>query len=127
MDQPSLRLQVFDVIEGGSRHPVLSRIFSTALIALILINVGAAIFETVPQMSRTYFVFFGWIEAVSIVTPNHMHAPPAIAAMEAGFDVIIDKPLADSFENAKAPAFRPGPCAGPQSLRRPLGRDQISE
>lgn len=42
------------------------------------------------------------IEAVSIVTPNHMHAPPAIAAMEAGFDVIIDKPLADSIENAQA-------------------------
>ncbi|WP_216822161.1 Gfo/Idh/MocA family protein [Novosphingobium sp. TH158] len=42
------------------------------------------------------------IEAVSIVTPNHMHAAPAIAAMEAGFDVIIDKPLADSMENAKA-------------------------
>jgi len=42
------------------------------------------------------------IEAVSIVTPNHMHAPPAIAAMEAGFDVIIDKPLADSSANAQA-------------------------
>ncbi len=42
------------------------------------------------------------IEAVSIVTPNHMHAPPAIAALEAGFDVIIDKPLADSVENAQA-------------------------
>lgn len=42
------------------------------------------------------------IEAVSIVTPNHMHAPPAIAAMEAGFDVIIDKPLADSLANARA-------------------------
>jgi predicted dehydrogenase len=42
------------------------------------------------------------IEAVSIVTPNHMHAPPAIAALEAGFDVIIDKPLADSLENAQA-------------------------
>ena len=42
------------------------------------------------------------IEAVSIVTPNHMHAPPAIAAMEAGFDVIIDKPLADSLANANA-------------------------
>ncbi len=41
------------------------------------------------------------IEAVSIVTPNHMHAPPAVAAMEAGFDVIIDKPLADSLENAQ--------------------------
>ncbi len=42
------------------------------------------------------------IEAVSIVTPNHMHAPPAIAAMEAGFDVVIDKPLADTLENAQA-------------------------
>jgi predicted dehydrogenase len=42
------------------------------------------------------------IEAVSIVTPNHMHAPPAIAAMEAGFDVIIDKPLANTLDNAKA-------------------------
>lgn len=42
------------------------------------------------------------IEAVSIVTPNHMHAAPAIAAMEAGFDVIIDKPLADMMENARA-------------------------
>jgi predicted dehydrogenase len=42
------------------------------------------------------------IEAVSIVTPNHMHAPPAIAAMEAGFDVIIDKPLANTLANAQA-------------------------
>jgi len=42
------------------------------------------------------------IEAVAIVTPNHMHAAPAIAALEAGFDVIIDKPLADSLENAQA-------------------------
>jgi len=42
------------------------------------------------------------IEAVAIVTPNHMHAAPAIAAMEAGFDVIIDKPLADTMANARA-------------------------
>lgn len=42
------------------------------------------------------------IEAVSIVTPNHMHAPPAIAALEAGFDVIVDKPLADTLANAQA-------------------------
>jgi predicted dehydrogenase len=42
------------------------------------------------------------IEAIAIVTPNHMHAPPAIAALEAGFDVIIDKPLADSFAGAQA-------------------------
>jgi len=42
------------------------------------------------------------IEAVAIVTPNHMYAPAAIAAMEAGFDVIIDKPLADSLAQAQA-------------------------
>lgn len=42
------------------------------------------------------------IEAVAIVTPNHMHAAPAVAALEAGFDVIIDKPLADSLEAAQA-------------------------
>jgi predicted dehydrogenase len=42
------------------------------------------------------------IEAVAIVTPNHMHAPPAIAALEAGFAVIIDKPLADNLANARA-------------------------
>ena len=42
------------------------------------------------------------IEAVSIVTPNFMHAPPAIAALGAGFDVIIDKPLADTLANAQA-------------------------
>jgi len=41
------------------------------------------------------------IEVVAIVTPNHMHAAPAIAAMEAGFDVIMDKPLAQSSSAAR--------------------------
>ncbi|MFW6387793.1 MAG: Gfo/Idh/MocA family protein [bacterium] len=33
------------------------------------------------------------IDAVSIVTPNHMHYPVARAFVEAGFNVICDKPL----------------------------------
>lgn len=33
------------------------------------------------------------IEAVSIVTPNHVHFPAALAALRAGFHVICDKPL----------------------------------
>lgn len=40
------------------------------------------------------------IEAVAIVTPNHMHTAPAIAALEAGLDVIIEKPLADNLASA---------------------------
>ncbi len=36
----------------------------------------------------------GGIEAVAIVTPNHMHAGPAIAFLNAGIHVMCDKPLA---------------------------------
>ena len=42
------------------------------------------------------------IDAVSIVTPNHMHAGPAIAFLEAGIHVICDKPLAATLEQAEA-------------------------
>src|SRR5690606_17930166 len=40
------------------------------------------------------------IDAVSIVTPNHMHYPVALAFTEAGFNVICDKPLVTSSEQA---------------------------
>lgn len=41
------------------------------------------------------------IEAVAIVTPNHMHAPAAKAFLEAGIHVICDKPMTISVEEAK--------------------------
>ena len=41
------------------------------------------------------------IEAVSIVTPNHMHWPAAKAFLEAGINVICDKPLSSSLADAK--------------------------
>ncbi|HLH51157.1 MAG TPA: Gfo/Idh/MocA family oxidoreductase, partial [Roseiarcus sp.] len=41
------------------------------------------------------------IEAVVIVTPNHLHHPVAKAFLEAGIDVICDKPLATSLEEAR--------------------------
>lgn len=47
---------------------------------------------SLPQETR--------IHAVSIVTPNHLHHPPAIAAMRAGFHVICDKPMTTSSELA---------------------------
>lgn len=40
------------------------------------------------------------IEAVSIVTPNHMHAPAAEAFLRAGIHVICDKPLTTTLEEA---------------------------
>ncbi|MBV8567006.1 MAG: Gfo/Idh/MocA family oxidoreductase [Methylobacteriaceae bacterium] len=41
------------------------------------------------------------IEAVSIVTPNHMHAPVAHAFLKAGIHVICDKPLTTTLREAK--------------------------
>jgi predicted dehydrogenase len=42
------------------------------------------------------------IEAVSIVTPNHVHYGPAKAFLEAGIHVICDKPLTNSIADARA-------------------------
>jgi predicted dehydrogenase len=42
------------------------------------------------------------MDFVSIVTPNHMHFAPAKMALENGFHVIIDKPLAFNLAEAKA-------------------------
>ncbi|MGQ5720156.1 Gfo/Idh/MocA family protein [Pseudochrobactrum asaccharolyticum] len=41
------------------------------------------------------------IEAVSIVTPNHLHAPIARAFLNAGIHVICDKPLTTSVKEAE--------------------------
>jgi predicted dehydrogenase len=41
------------------------------------------------------------IEAVAIVTPNHVHAPAAVAFLKAGVHVICDKPLTVSLAEAK--------------------------
>jgi predicted dehydrogenase len=42
------------------------------------------------------------VEAIAIVTPNHMHAPVATAFLKAGIHVICDKPLTATLAEAKA-------------------------
>ena len=42
------------------------------------------------------------LQAVIIVTPNHLHAQPALAALNAGLHVICDKPLTVSLAEASA-------------------------
>ena len=41
------------------------------------------------------------MDFVSIVTPNHMHFPPAKMALENGFHVICDKPMTLNLQEAK--------------------------
>jgi predicted dehydrogenase len=42
------------------------------------------------------------IDAVAIVTPNHLHVPVAMAFIEAGIAVICDKPISTSLADAQA-------------------------
>ncbi len=42
------------------------------------------------------------IDFVNIVTPNHVHFEPALAFVEAGFNVVLDKPMVHSSEQSEA-------------------------
>ncbi len=54
------------------------------------------------EMARAEAAREDGIDAVAIVTPNHMHAAPAIAFLKAGIHVICDKPLAATMKDATA-------------------------
>lgn len=41
------------------------------------------------------------IDFVSVVTPNHAHFEPALAFVEGGFNVVLDKPMVHSSEQAQ--------------------------
>jgi predicted dehydrogenase len=53
-------------------------------------------YETVEQMLAA-----GGVEALVIGTPNFLHAPQAIAALEAGVHVLVEKPMAMSVAEAE--------------------------
>ena len=42
------------------------------------------------------------LDFISVVTPNHVHFGPAKMALESGFHVMVEKPIAFSMEEAKA-------------------------
>jgi len=66
-------------------------------------NLGLAedrIYTSYEEMARAEAARPDGIEAVSIVTPNHMHFGPAKAFLEAGIHVICDKPITSTLEDA---------------------------
>ncbi|WP_075791724.1 Gfo/Idh/MocA family protein [Massilia putida] len=62
----------------------------------------ARVYADYAQMAREEARRDDGIEAVSIVTPNHMHAPVARAFLEAGIHVICDKPVTTNSGDARA-------------------------
>lgn len=53
------------------------------------------------EMAKSEAGLEGGIEAVAIVTPNHMHYPVASEFLKRGIHVICDKPLTSSLADAK--------------------------
>ncbi|MGX1100356.1 Gfo/Idh/MocA family protein [Amorphus sp. MBR-141] len=59
------------------------------------------IYTSYMEMAQSEAARPDGIEAVAIVTPNHLHFEIATAFLEQGIHVICDKPLATSLEEAK--------------------------
>nr|WP_314260280.1 Gfo/Idh/MocA family oxidoreductase [uncultured Devosia sp.] len=67
-------------------------------------NLGLAddrIYTSYEEMAQAEAARPEGIQAVSIVTPNHMHYGPAKAFLEAGIHVICDKPITSTIEDAR--------------------------
>ncbi|SFZ81869.1 Predicted dehydrogenase [Devosia enhydra] len=62
----------------------------------------ARVYGSYDEMARAEAGRPDGIEAVAIVTPNHLHAGPARAFLEAGIHVICDKPLTATLAEAEA-------------------------
>ncbi|MGJ4995575.1 Gfo/Idh/MocA family protein [Bradyrhizobium sp. HKCCYLS3077] len=58
-------------------------------------------YGTFEEMAAAEVARADGIEAVAIVTPNHMHAPVARAFLKAGIHVICDKPLTTTVAEAE--------------------------
>lgn len=58
-------------------------------------------YDSFEAMARAEAARDDGIEAVAIVTPNHVHAPAATAFLKAGIHVICDKPVTTTSADAK--------------------------
>jgi len=58
-------------------------------------------YASYEEMARTEATLPDGIDAVAIVTPNHLHYPIAKAFLEAGIHVICDKPMTTTVEDAE--------------------------
>lgn len=105
---PSQKLNIAGVGIGGQGGGVLSDMKSENIVALCDVDwaKAAGTFNAFPQAKRfkDYRLMLEKqkdIEAVMIATPDHMHAPIAVAAMRAGKHIYVEKPMAHSIEEAR--------------------------
>ena len=63
---PALRRRVFDIVEDVGPRTLLPSLFAGSLIVLIIVNVVAAILETVPSIVGPHRTLFNFIENFSL-------------------------------------------------------------
>ncbi|BCG75458.1 oxidoreductase [Mesorhizobium sp. 113-1-2] len=86
----------YDLIAGALSSDAARAARSAALLGLD----PARSYADFAGMARSEAARPDGIEAVSIVTPNHMHAPAIRAFLDAGIHVICDKPLTTTLAEA---------------------------
>ncbi|MBD8069690.1 Gfo/Idh/MocA family protein [Bacillus sp. PS06] len=65
------------------------------------VNEFAKLYEAKPYTSYEELLANPEIDAVSVCTPNYLHAPISIAALKAGKHVLCEKPMATSKEDGE--------------------------
>ena len=105
---PSEKLNIAGVGIGGQGGGVLNDMKSENIVALCDVDwaKAAGTFQAFPNAERfkDYRVMLEKrkdIDAVMVATPDHMHAPIALAALRAGKHVYVEKPMAHSIEEAR--------------------------
>lgn len=79
------RRRVYEIIEIGQGDDHLSRIVDAGIVALILINIGAFVAETVPELARRYGVWFHAFETFSVLIFTIEYAARLWTAVEVPF------------------------------------------
>ena len=106
---PSEKLNIAGIGVGAQGAVVLKDMADQNIVALCDVDYkyAAKTFATYPKAERfkDYRQMLDklgkGIEAVVVATPDHMHAPIAMAAMRAGKHAYVEKPMAHSIEEAR--------------------------
>src|SRR3970282_888348 len=100
-----IRVAVIGVGHVGQHHARIYRELPGAELAGVVDNDRAKLQELSESLGvaacEDYRDMFGRVDAVSVAVPTVLHAPIARDCLERGLDVLVEKPLAETLEEAE--------------------------